>query len=844
MTRHSFLLHLAWRDGRKNLGKLFLFMSSIVLGIAALVAINSFNANLTRDIDHEAAALLGADLAVTGSRPAGPLTLATLDSLPAQHSTEIELLSMAFIPKTGESQFVRIKALEGSFPYYGKIETVPSGADVAFRQQKGTIIDEGLSLQHGLQIGDSIRLGSVAFPILGSFSNAFASAGISASFAPTVYISAEFMDATELIQPGSLVNYAYYYKIQDPFPIDEWKEERVTRLRTESMRMETVTDRQANVSDAFDQLNYFLNLVAMVALLLGCIGVASSIFIYVKSKIPSIAVFRCLGMKGREAFLVYFYQVIGLGLVGVLLGAALGSGIQMLLPKVLSDFIPLEVNMSISWASIGRGIVLGMLITALFALLPLLAIRKISPLRTLRANIEEDRTQFDPMQLLVFGGIILSLLIFLWQLTGEAQVGLFFVLGLLLAFGLLFLSAQVVMWTVKRYFPRQWNFVFRQGLANLFRPNNQTRTLLVSIGLGTAILTTLFIVQGLLLRNVEAMDAGEQPNVFLFGIESDQIDTLTGITEAKGMPIIQKMPIVTMRLSGWQGRSKTDWLQDSSRQAKNWAIHRESRVTYRDFLDANETLIEGTFPHPRTQQTDSIFISLAEAYADAMAVHIGDEMLFDVQGIPMKTYVKSIRKIDNANMRARFLILFPTGVLEQAPQFHVLVTKTPQPQMTASFRGEVVKAFPNVSVLDLSSILESVSEILNKISYILQFMALFSILTGLIVLFSSLLLSKYQRIQESVLLRTIGASRRQIQQINATEYALLGILAAAMGVLISLVAGYLLARFQLELDFTIRWMPILTVFIGVVSITVVIGVLNSREVVNKPPLEVLRKEVG
>ncbi|MDH3648377.1 MAG: ABC transporter permease, partial [Saprospiraceae bacterium] len=468
MTRHSFLLHLAWRDGRKNLGKLFLFMSSIVLGIAALVAINSFNANLTRDIDHEAAALLGADLAVTGSRPAGPLTLATLDSLPAQHSTEIELLSMAFIPKTGESQFVRIKALEGSFPYYGKIETVPSGADVAFRQQKGTIIDEGLSLQHGLQIGDSIRLGSVAFPILGSFSNAFASAGISASFAPTVYISAEFMDATELIQPGSLVNYAYYYKIQDPFPIDEWKEERVTRLRTESMRMETVTDRQANVSDAFDQLNYFLNLVAMVALLLGCIGVASSIFIYVKSKIPSIAVFRCLGMKGREAFLVYFYQVIGLGLVGVLLGAALGSGIQMLLPKVLSDFIPLEVNMSISWASIGRGIVLGMLITALFALLPLLAIRKISPLRTLRANIEEDRTQFDPMQLLVFGGIILSLLIFLWQLTGEAQVGLFFVLGLLLAFGLLFLSAQVVMWTVKRYFPRQWNFVFRQGLANLF----------------------------------------------------------------------------------------------------------------------------------------------------------------------------------------------------------------------------------------------------------------------------------------------------------------------------------------------------------------------------------------
>ena len=844
MARIRYLIKTAWRDARKNLGRLFLFMSSIVLGISALVAINSFNHNLARDIDREAAALLGADLAVTGNREAGPITKATLDSLPAEVATEIELLSMAYLPKQDESQFVRIKALEGDFPFYGKIETTPEEAAQQFKRTPAALVENGIMVEYGLQVGDSIRLGNATFPIIGILTNVFGSADISSSFAPTVYIGRDFMSSTGLVQPGSLVNYAYYYKLTGPVAIDDWKEERVTRLRTESMRMETVTDRQANVGDAFDNLNYFLNLVAMVALLLGCIGVASSVYIYVKNKIPSIAIFRCLGMKGREAFFIFFFQIIGLGTIGVIIGCALGCLIQILLPKILSDFLPFEVQMMISWRAIWQGLTIGLLITSLFSVLPLLSIRRISPLRTLRSNITEQASKTDGLTLLIYALISGSLFTFLWLLTDDPLIAFYFIFGLGVAFGFLFLVAKALMWSIKNYFPKQWNFVFRQGLANLFRPNNQTQTLLVSIGLGTAVLTTLFIVQGLLLRNVEGMDAGEQPNVFLFGIESHQVDTLVQMTEQRDMPVIQSLPIVTMRLEAWQGKTKAAWLVDSNLTAKSWAMHRETRATYRDYLDANEKVVEGTFPHPRKQPSDSIFISLAEAFADALDVSIGDELIYNLQGTRMKTYVKSIRKIDNANMRARFLVLFPRGVLEPAPKFHVLVTKSPGVRTTANFRNAVVKRFPNVSVIDLSTILQSINEILNKVSYIIQFMALFSILTGLVVLFSSLVLSKFQRIKESVLLRTIGASRRQIQLINTTEYFLLGGLSAAMGVLISLLASYLLARFQLDLDFRIQWLPIALVFISVVSITVIIGLLNSREVVNKPPLEVLRKEVG
>ena len=843
--RLKFLLRIARQDARKEVGRLTLFMSSIVMGIAALVAINSFNDNLAQDIDREAAALLGADLVVSGNRPAGAITKETLDSLSAEQATEVELLSMAFLPEPAVSEFIRVKALRGAFPFYGEMETQPPSAVIQIRQGKGALVEDGLMLQHNLQIGDSIRIGQVMFSIIGILKNAFGSAEISSSFAPTVYINRDYLASTELIQPGSLVNYYYYYKLSDPeFPIDEWKEDRVDRLRTESMRMETVTDRQAGIGDAFDNLNYFLNLVAMVALLLGCIGVASSVFIYVKKKIPSIAIFRCLGLSGKEAFAVYFIQIFFLGILGVVTGALLGSLVQMVLPSVLSDFLPVTVETGISWKAIWQGFVIGLCMTTLFALLPLLPIRNVSPLRALRVSFEENNKGFDVVISAIAVLILGSLFLFLWLLTENIVTAAMFLLGLSLAFGTLYLVARAVIWLTRNYFPRHWNFVFRQGLANLFRPNNQTQILLMSIGLGTGILTTLFIVQGLLLRNVAAMDAGEQPNIFLFGIETQQVDTLSTMTKSREMSIAQSLPIVTMRLEGWLGKSKEQWLADSNRTAKNWAIHRETRATYRDYLDSNEKLVSGTFPHPRESPQDSIYISLADAFAEAMDVDLGDELVFNVQGARIKTYVRSIRKIDNANMRARFLVLFPSGVLEDAPKFHVLVARSPSVEVTANFRNEVVKLFPNVSVIDLSTILDSVNEILNKVSYIIQFMALFSIITGLIVLLSSLLLSKYQRIKESVLLRTLGASKKQIRWISATEYALLGGLSALMGILIALIAGYLMARFQLDLAFTISWWPIAGVFLFVLAMTVAIGVLNNREVVTKPPLAVLRKEVG
>jgi putative ABC transport system permease protein len=819
-----------------------MFMSSIILGITALVAINSFNYNLVRDIDEQSKTLLGADLVVSGNKALPDSLISKLDSLPGLKASEKELFSMAFIPKNEETQFVRIKAIEGDFPFYGKIITEPVDANTRYQANNAALVDDALMFEHQLEPGDSIKLGERTFKIEGRLKSAFGSVAIGSSFAPGIYINQEALSETELIQPGSMVDYSYYFKLPPELDTEKWRKDNRESFRNESFNIQTIEEQKENLSEAFGRLNSFLNIVALVSLLLGCIGVASSVLIYIKTKIPSIAVFRCLGLTGSQAFLIFFIQIFILGFLGVVVGCFLGSAIQIVLPAILKDFLPYEIDLNISWKAIWQGIWIGTLITSLFALVPLLSVRLISPLRTLRASFEEDTKPKDWLKTLIYLAIVLVIIAFLWSLTGDILVALKFTLGLLISFLLLYGIATLIMWFVKRSFPRHWNFVFRQGISNLFRPNNQTRTLIVSIGLGTSILTMLFIIQGLLLNNVDSMDAGDQPNMILYGIENSQKDKLAEMTKSFDLPLIQQVPIVTMRLAGWKGKSKSEWMADSSRSANRWAINREARVTYRDSLESDEDLLEGTYTGS-INPGDSIFISLDQRYASSMDVDIGDEMQWNVQGTLLTTFVGSIRDIQFRSMRTRFFILFPTGVLENAPQFQVLVTKSPSPEVMGQYRREVVKAFPNVSVVDLGSILSTLNDILNKISYIIKFLAAFSILTGLIVLLSSLLLSKFQRIKESVILRTLGASKAQILKINATEYSILGSLSAATGIILALGTSFLLAKYELEMDFDIQWWPLILVFILILSLTVLIGLLNSREVIQKSPLEVLRKEI-
>ena len=840
-TSLSWNATMAWRDSRKNRSRLLLFISSIILGIAALVSIFSLGETLRKEIDLQAASLIGADLELSANKPPSPAQQALIDSLGGRRSNQRSFNSMALFTKNGGTRLVQVRALDGDFPFYGKLESSPATAGSLFRKQHAALVDKSLMLQFNLNRGDTVKLGNVLFPIEGSLVSAPGQTGLSSAVAPVIYIPLEDMPATGLEQKGSRISYDWYFKFDDGRDMKKLGDALEDRLDREGMNVNTVEKQKERSARSFRDMTRFLSLVGFIALLLGCIGVASAINIYVREKIQAIAILRCLGASARQAFLIYLLQILAIGFIGSLIGAALGTLIQQFLPLLLKDLLPVEIHPEISWTAIAQGLGMGLAISLLFALVPLLSIRKISPLNTLR-TVDDVKPGRDPLTWLVYALILGFIYLFTGLQLGDWIGAAWFTVGIIVAFLLLSALARALMWTVRKFFPEGWAYVWRQGLSNLYRPHNQTATLILSIGLGTALICTVLFIQKILLDRVTLSASNNQPNMVLFDIQTQQRQAVVDLARREGLPAMSTVPIVNMRLESVNKINAEALKKDSTIKMAAWIFSREYRVTFRDSLINSEKLKEGKWRGAYDGKSGPIYVSVEEGVAKRNSIKLGDTMTWNVQGAMVPTVVGSLREVDWNRIQTNFLVVFPTGVLEDAPQFHVLMTRVPNVEASAKFQQAVVREFPNVSIIDLNLVLSVLDDILGKIGFVIRFMALFCLTTGLVVLIASVLISKYQRMRESVLLRTLGASRKQIFSITALEYVFLGTLAALAGIVLALLGSWALAHYVFETPFRPALLSIIWVFLSVVGLTVIIGIANSRFIVNKAPLEVLREE--
>ncbi|MBT2564373.1 ABC transporter permease [Pedobacter sp. ISL-68] len=833
--KFSWLFKMAWRDSRKNRARLLLFISSIVLGIAALVAVYSFKDNLQKDIDAQAKELTGADLVLDSRKGVSKAMQKMLDTLGDERSQEKTFASMIYFQKGGGSRLVQMKALEGNYPYYGTIETIPLAAAKNFQSGRNALVDQTLMLQFNAKVGDSVKIGDLNFNILGTLTKAPGQTGIGASIAPTVYIPLQILDKTNLIKTGSRINNKFYFRYNDPSKIDEWVKKQDSKLEKEGFDADTVESRKEQTGRSFKDVNRFLALSGFIALLLGCVGVGSAIHVYIQEKLSAIATLRCLGLKSRHAFLIYLVQVFFIGLIAAVLGAVLGTGIQFLLPLVLKDFLPIEITMQISWPAVGQGILLGLIISILFALPSLLSVRRISPLNAIRISFEKATGKRDPLTWLVYLFMAIFIMAFTHLQMKTWIQTLAFTASIAIAFVLLIILSKILMFLVRKLLPNSSSYLWRQGFANLYRPNNQTLMLTVSIGLSTAFICTLFFVQGILMSRVTLSSGANQPNMVMFDIQNTQKEGLDSLTKAFKLPVMNQVPVITMRIEEINGKKAS---ADTSNRR---AYRNEIRATYQDTLTAAEKITSGKWTG-KIKPNETVYISLDQRYAQQIHVELNDKILFNVQGMMIPTVVGSLREVNWSRMQTNFRVVFPTGVLEEAPQFHVLMTRVPSGEVSARFQGEVVQKFPNVSVVDLDLVLKLLDELLSKIGFVIQFMAGFSMVTGWIVLISSVLTSKNQRIKESILLRTMGASRKQILAINAIEYFFLGAFAAGAGLILAISGSWVLAKFTFDAAFVPPLVPTLLLFGSIVSLVVVTGVLSTRSILNQPPLKILRTE--
>src|SRR5690606_32597952 len=595
-TNFLWILKMALRDSRKNKSRLLLFISSIVLGIASMVAISSFSDNLKTDIDLQAAELIGADLVVDSRKELSQEAQHLVDSLKSISSAfaeEKSFASMALFEKNGGNRLVDIRALGGNFPFYGKLETVPESAEGSFRSGKNALVDKTLMLQFNAEVGDQVVIGNQKFTIAGALTNAPGQSGISSSVAPAIFIPLEYLESTGLLQKGSRVSYNFYYQFPKTTDVDNILEKLDTPFELEGLDGETIQMRKESTGRSFEDLTGFLSLVGFIALLLGCIGVSSAIQIYIREKLNSIAILRCLGVSSRQAFLIFLIQVAGIGLIGSILGAALGVIIQQLLPVVLQDLLPVAVSNDLSILAIAKGIALGVFISILFALLPLIGIHTISPLNTLRLSYEENDGHKNKYRTLVYGLIILFVLLFArMQLDGWFQT-LAFTAGVLLGFLILYGVSLLLVKLVKKYFPHSWSYLWRQGLSNLYRPNNQTVIMVMAIGLGTAFIATLFFVKTLLISQLSFSAGSNQPNMVLFDIQSSQKQEVLNLVNKENLPIIQEVPIVTVQLESINGYNEAAVRKDSTIGLSPRSFGRELRVTYRDSIISSEKITDG-----------------------------------------------------------------------------------------------------------------------------------------------------------------------------------------------------------------------------------------------------------
>ncbi len=858
----KFILKMAWRDSRASRRRLALFSLSVVLGIAALVAIGSFSANLRTAIDEQAKGLLGADVIVTTRNAPGEALLRYVNELGGDVSQEVRFSSMMGFPQAqGMTRLVQLRATDGKFPFYGDFTTDPVDAPAKFRAGGNVVIlEETLLRQFDTKVGDPVKIGSAMFTVVGALKKLPGDgAAIAATFAPRALVPSGALGVTGLEAKNVLMNYRLFLKLPATRPAEQVVRDMRGRFRDERLNFDTVEERKRNLGRALENIEGFLSLVGFVALFLGAIGVASAIHVYVRQKITTIAVLRCLGASAQQSFAVYLVQGLALGLFGAALGAGLGLAVQMLLPQVLKGVLPFQVDFSIAWPAVGRGVIAGLIICLLFTVLPLLAVRKVSPLVALRSAIAEKVGQApDPWRIAIGVFIGASVAIFaVWQ-TNSLRNGLGFAIMLAIGFGVLGGLAQLVSWAARKWFPRRAPYVARQGVANLYRPQNRTVLLVLSLGLGTFLMLTLYLTRGTLLKEIEVSGGAGRANLLFFDIQDDQIEQLRKITAAEGAPVQVQAPIVTMRITKVKGKPVEELLRaergprperverkdkkDAEERVEGWTLRREYRSTFRGQLEGSERLVQGKFSGKAEAGAAVVPISIEEGVARDMSVKLGDEIEWDVQGVPIRSKITSVRAVEWRRLEPNFFVVFPEGVLEGAPKFYVAAVRATDAAHSARIQRAVVTALPSVTAIDLALVMETVDSIFSKVAFVVQFMALFTVVTGVIVLAGAVMTGRFQRIRETVLLRTLGATRRQLTQIMLVEYAVLGVLAAITGGLLAVAANALLAKFIFRITPSVPPVELTLAVLAAVGVTLVTGFMANRGITDHPPLEVLRQE--
>lgn len=840
----KFIFNLTRREIRSSWRRLLFFFLCIALGVGSVVALRSLIQNLTQVVGNDARALMTADVDISSTSDFSPSDISKIEEVVSRFpivEARNEMISTSSMARPSDPavqtiEFVDLRGIEESFPLVGNF-ALSDGSPFDYRllENNGALVARFLLEELGVEVGDKIRVSESEFEIRGTFDEEpGGTSGL--RIGARVFVEKKAFDLAGITRTASRVRRRILYRTSDN-PTEFVRQLR-EELKGTTITVNSYREQQENLSSQFERTENYLSLTGLLILVLGGVGVWNVARAFVEQKRKTVAVLKCLGAHGNRIISVYLLQILTLGLIGSLFGVLLAQGGLWLAGWRFGDALPAKMSYVINPATAVQGIVLGVLVSMLFSALPLLQIRNIKPKLLLRDENNVNLSKLDWTKGLIALAIMAALIgLAVWQ-AGSLRVGAFFVGGLIVTGGVLYLAAAVLTWLLKKA-GRVTSFSIRQAINSLYRPGNQTRIILLAVGLGAFVVITVQIMQTNLVREFDFTRNSRLPSMFFIDIQKSQIAAISEMIEQRTGEQPQQLPTVRARISFINGEP-IDYQQREVRQQQG-QIGREFAITYRAELEKNESIVAGSWWRPEAEGTSEV--SVENAMARALKVVPGDSITFDISGRKITARVANIRKIDVRNARTAFIFVFKPGALDSAPQNYAATVLNHIPATDRQrLQREVLDNFPNVQIFDVADIIATVTRLVNNFVIAISFVGSFVLLSGILILIGSVALTKSQRIYENAILKTLGAGRPTLAKILIAEYGLLGLLAGIIATAFAVSLSYLVARFLMNIEWQFDvGITLAGVFITMILVTIV-GVLASFDVLFRKPLATLRSQ--
>jgi putative ABC transport system permease protein len=841
---------IGWRDLKSAPGKFGFVVLSVAVGVAALVGVRGFSESFRTTLMAEARSLMAGDLS------ARIFHVPTVDELkklaevekgiPGSESTWVtETISMASVPPDPVPLLVSLKAVDPArYPFYGSAKLEPAMTlQQALEGDSAVVADEFL-IRLNAHVGQTLRLGGRSFKITAVLRQEPDRISAGGGLGPRVMISNAALARTGLIAPGSRASHRLLMKL--PVAADDATvRKKVEEVLPDAQVMDFKEGNPA-LSQGLDNATAILSLICLVAMVLGAIGVAMAMHAHLEQRMDMLAILKAVGAQSSDLLRIFLLQTLALGFVGAVIGVLGGAAVMEALPAVFGKLLPVHTVLRFPWRAVGAGLGTGLLTTLLFCLPPLLDVRTIRPILVLRRLVEQGPTTAREwfarwwsrrLQLGIAALVIIALGAIAWALSDSVKVGGWFALLFTIALIVLLILAAVALRTLRFILKRVRLHLpssLRHGLANLYRPGNQSAAVLASLGTGVMLILAVYLMQSSLLRDIRETASPKLPNVFLIDITPDEVDGVnafflhqTGVTRP-----LDLLPAVQGRFLSLNGKA-LDQLKDQHFPRR---MLESAELSWSDTPPEGDKIIQGKW----WNDTNAAEMAIGEGVAQRLHLSVGSSVVLEIGGKQHALKVAALYKADGQHIGARVAFMLPSGQLKDQPTTwyggaHVDTKRVPEME-----RG-LFAAFPAVTVINIADVLDRIESVVDQITFVVRFLAGFSILAGLMILASSIASARFRRMREAVVLKTLGATRMRIVRTFSVEFSVLGLLAGSVGVVFANILTRVLLR-KLEVGFRIDWPATIIALVGTAILATGTGWIASYRILGLRPLEVLRDE--